>query len=271
MNRNSQQLKPQKRPLASPPLSLEGDDQLRRFIWVSSALHVVLLALFTLRAVFYPNEPLQLERAIRVDMVGLPEKHAELPPALKEEAKAKPLPTKLEPPTEQKPDKVVIPDQNKPLPHQLANQLKDKQKAALDRLKAMSKIESMMKEKEAQQAAAKTASSAPIKGNEVSPGSALTGMARIENEKYLEELDEHVKKHWHVPNFLANAQLSAAIRIYVDGNGIILKREMLRSSGNQIFDQTVMECLDNASPLPVPPRRLANLFMVDGLTLGFPD
>ncbi len=244
---------------------MEGEDQLRHFVWISCVLHVVLLGLFTLKAVFYPTEPMQLERAIRVDIVGLPEKHAELPPELKEpkaEEKSKPLPDKPAPPPEKKPDKVVIPDQNK---------LKQQQNAALERLKAMTKIDKMMKEKEAQQANSKSAAAAPVKGNEVSPGSALTGIARIENEKYLETLDEHVKKHWHVPNFLAGAKLSAAIRIHVDENGLILKREMVRSSGNPIFDQTVMDCLDKASPLPTPPRRLANLFMVDGLTLGFPD
>ncbi|MCM2281977.1 MAG: hypothetical protein NDI61_09045, partial [Bdellovibrionaceae bacterium] len=127
MNR-SNALKPPKT-AALPQASMELDeDSLGRYLGVSIALHLILLAALTLKAVFYPSESLQLERAIRVDIVGLPEKQAKLPPALKEEIKneAKPEPKtepKAEPVTPPKPEKVVLPDKTQPPPKPETNKI----------------------------------------------------------------------------------------------------------------------------------------------------
>jgi TonB family protein len=273
----SKALKPPKLP-ENELSSVDADDGFRRFVGMSVGLHLTLLALLTIKAVFYPAEPIQPERAIRVDMVGLPDKIKNLPPPLKEPLKedAKPDPVKQETakPEPPKPKKIAMPDKPaKPEPDKVnLEKTKQAQDSALKRLEALKKIESMMKD-EAPKAAAKNAFAKPavVKGNEVSPGSALTGIARLENDSYLTTLDEHVKKYWDLPNFLANARLSASVVVFVDERGHVLKKQLVRSSGNQIFDQTVLTSIERASPFPPPPRRLANLFMVDGIQLGFPD
>lgn len=270
-----------RKPTAIPIIPApEEEDNFVRFVRISAVLHLGLLALFTLRAVLYPTEPLVLERAIRVDMVALPDKQKELPPELVEPVKQQ---TKSEPKAEATPvppkpkDVVKLPDTEakKPEAEQInLKQTKKSQDAALKRLEAMQKIEKMMKEDNNKKVvAARHDESQPsaLKGNEVSPGTALTGLAKIENERYLVSLDEHVKKHWNLPNFLATAKLNASVIVFLDEHGNILKKKMVKSSGNQIFDQTVMESIERASPFPAPPHRLANLFMVDGIQLGFPE
>ena len=274
MNRSSALRPPKAHQIYQPPE--EVDDGFKRFIVISIVFHLLLLAIFTLRAVFYPNEPLMLERAIRVDMVGLPEKTKALPPAVKEILKETPPAPKPEP----KPVEEAKPEPVKPtLPKPVAkpetnkvnlNQAKQKQESALKRLEALQKLESEVNEAKAREAHAK-AQAQPVRGNQVSPGSALTGIARIENDNYLTSIDEHVKRYWDLPNFLARANLSASVIVYLDQNGAVVKKVLARPSGNDIFDETVMASIDKASPFPPPPARLVNVFMVDGIQLGFPD
>ena len=65
----------------------ESED-LPRGLVVSFVLHALLLSFFTLKAVFFTPEAIDYSAAIRVDMVGLPDKIQTLPePAAKEEAK----------------------------------------------------------------------------------------------------------------------------------------------------------------------------------------
>lgn len=285
MNR-SNALKPPKAYNAPHVPPEREDDRLGRFVGMSVILHLVILAMLTLRAVFYPSEPLVLERAIRVDMVGLPDKQAKLPPEIKAEPKPeakpevkvepKPQPKEVAKPEVAKPEKVVLP--NKPKPESDTTKInldkaKERQNSALKRLEAMRRLEDeAAAAKEAKKAAA-LASASPgiVRGNEISPGSSLTGIAKLENDSYLTSIDKHVKQHWDVPNFLANAALSASVVIFLDERGNIVKKNMVKSSGNQIFDQTVMTALDKASPFPAPPRKLVNIFMVDGVQLGFPE
>ena len=252
-----------------------SDDGFSRYIGVSVALHLFVLAVLTVRAVFYPNEPMMLERAIRVDMVGLPEKKQTLPPEVKEIIKEAPPPPKqveeVKPVEAPKPK--ALPE--KPKAVKIENdkvsldKAKQKQDAALKRLEALQRIESQMKESKAKAQA--NAKPQPVRGNEVSPGSSLTGIAKIENDNYLTDLDEHVKKYWDLPNFLARANLSASVIVYVDAGGNVVKKVLAKSSGNEIFDESVMASVQKASPFPAPPRRLVNVFMVDGIQLGFPD
>lgn len=264
--------------IARVPVEPETD-KLGRYVGISVGLHLAVLAMLTLRAVFYPSEPLVLERAIRVDMVGLPDKQAKLPPAPKpKEAKPESGPqpkTEVKPeaakPEPSRPDKVALPDRPKAEPDNAKINLdktKAKQDSALKRLAALRKLEEEAAANKAKQTASKPTL---VKGNEISPGSALNGIAKLENDSYLTSIDGHVKQYWDVPNFLANASLSASIVIYLDESGNVVKKRMVKSSGNQIFDQTVINAVEKASPFPTPPKKLVNIFMVDGIHLGFPE
>lgn len=274
----------------------QNELKLNKAIGISVALHVVLFSAFVLRAVFFPAEPMQIERAVRVDIVSLPDKSVqklpiEAPPTEIPAPKAEPVAKKpveapkaveLPKPEAAKPiaktepvkpvPKAVIPDQ----PTLNLNKSKRDQAAALKRMEALARLEKMVKSQNAGKAdkraqAASAPQSAPIKGNEISKGKSLTGVARLDHQNYLSDLDSHVKSHWNLPQWLANANFKARVLVFVDAKGFVLKKQMTKSSGNPAYDERVMQAVENASPFPPPPSNLVNLFEVDGIELGFPE
>src|SRR4051812_44793235 len=77
-------------------------DNFYRNIAISLGLHFFVVLLIFFRAVTMPSEPLELRNAIRVDVVGLPQKMQELPEPVTEKPapvapKTPDLPKKEEP------------------------------------------------------------------------------------------------------------------------------------------------------------------------------
>lgn len=266
----------------------EESDGLSRALGYSVGFHVALLAAFAVRVVLFPSEPLEIQSAIRVDMVGLPDKGKQkaLPapsaPAKPKVAEApkpepKPEPAKPEPP-KPKPVEIAKPE----APKVNLDKAKHQQEAALKRLEALQKLEKMMKsDKKGSSHAAATATAentkpsatetAVIKGNALANGSALTGVARIDNQNYLRTINDHVKSHWNLPSWMANANFKAVVRVFVDSNGYVTKKELIRPSNNQTFDDRVMAAIENSNPFPRPPDTLVNRLAVYGMDLGFPE
>jgi colicin import membrane protein len=252
----------------------QPEDDFSRGILVSIGLHFVLIALFIFKAVFYPTEPIRMERAIRVDMVGLPEKRMELPAEVKTEAPPAPIPeTKPEPQPEPKveplqPEKVALPKPEPKKPEAIdLKKTKDSQSNALKRLEALKRLQGSSKPTES----TKTANTAPIKGNAISPGTSLTGIAKLEHDDYITALDDKIKQHWNLPAWLANANLKARVRVYLDSRGFVSKMEMIAASPQPVFNEKCMEAIQKAAPFPPPPSRLVNIFAVDGFEVGFPE
>jgi colicin import membrane protein len=253
---------------------LKKDDPFSRGIGVSIAFHLVILAVLALRAVFYPSEPMQFEHAIRVDMVGLPDKRAVLAPAPAAPAKeeAKPAENPAEKPVEKTPDKPKEPPKLvlKTDPDKIDLKKSQKEQSnALKRLEALRKLEAHRAQVAGK--AASPAKAAPIRGNEVLAGTSLTGLSKIQHDGYLDQIDETIKSHWNLPRWLANVNLKAQVAIFIDANGTIVKKQIVRSSGNPVYDEKCMEAIERSSPLPPPPANLVNVFAVDGIVLGFPE
>jgi colicin import membrane protein len=263
-----------------------SDDALlkRALLW-SVGLHLAVLAAFTVRAVFYPSEPLIADKAIRVDLVGLPDKVATLPPLepLEPAPAPPPAPKSADAPKPTKPVEMPKPVAQDPGPKVNLNKTKPEdrkreQEAALKRLEAMQKLESMMKssaqtppQPAASAAANGKANGSPIRGNEVSRGSSLKGVQRLDHENYVNAVDEHVHRHWSLPQWLANANFKARVLVFVDAQGNVVKKQMTQSSGNQVFDERVMLAIERSSPFPVPPSNLVDILAVDGIEFGFPE
>ncbi len=247
-------------------------DEFSRGILVSIAAHFIFICLLIFKAVMYPSEPIRMERAIRVDMVGLPDKRAQLPAEAKTEAppapvleeKAEPKP---EPKAEPQPEKIALPKPEKKTEAIDLKKTKTAQTSALKRLEALKRLQGAPK----QVVEAKPANSAPIKGNALSPGSSLTGIAKIENDDYIASLDDKIKENWSLPAYLENANFKAKVVVYLDGRGMITKMVMTQSSPNQVFNDKCMEAIQKAAPFAPPPDRLVNIFAVDGFEVGFPE
>lgn len=247
-----------------------------RGIVISVLIHCLIIGFLVVRNFVTVDDTIDYRQAIRVDIVGLPEKIKEenlplkpIAPEKKETKPAEPEPTPAEPakvePVKTKP---------KPLPTKVdktaVNLDKAKQKAALQKLKNLSAIEQIQQDLDKEKKA-KASKPAPIKGNIISPGTDLTGLDKLQHQNYEADLDRHIKKYWALPQWLTKKNLKAQIIIRVDEKGQLLSRELVKSSGNPSFDDQVLRTVDEANPLPAPPLKLTAKARVDGIVIDFEE
>lgn len=246
-------------------------DKFQRNLYISLAGHAVILAFVFLRAVIVPSESIEIRRAIRVDVVDLPKKMTETtlsPPPQPAEAKTpEPVTPKAEAPKpEPKPETVNL---NKPNAKAKKADTAKNQNQAFAKLKAMAALDKIKQDVSKSKEEAKP--STVVAGNQISAGNSLTGLDRIEYDKYFDELEGKIRAQWSIPQWLADSPYKAQVQVLIDERGYVTKKVMRRSSGNEIFDAKVFEAIDGSSPLPVPPRRLQGLLSTSGIILNFPE
>lgn len=228
---------------------------------LSLLAHALIVAAFSIKFVFFPTEPLIFESAVRVDMVGLPEKTQHLPPPMEPDS-TKPVEKQAEKTPPPKPEEKAI----------NLNKTKDNQKKALDKIKAESAIEKLKREMaEKEKASQKPTTPQPVRGNILSPGTSLTGLNKIQSEQYLGTIDQHIKQHWSIPEFMLNRDYKARIKIQIDENGYVISKTIVRSSGNIEYDNFAIETIQKSSPLPPPPEKFRDIVRYDGVVVGFPE
>src|SRR5690606_424716 len=126
------------------------DPELKRMLLVSMAFHAAVILFFTIKMTFFTDVP-KYEPAIRVDLVGLPEKRDPDKPLAP--AAPKPEPVKETPkPQEKKVETKATPTETKTS--------KLSQSEALNKLKAQSALEKLKNLKEEKPAAPSTAGDA---------------------------------------------------------------------------------------------------------------
>jgi colicin import membrane protein len=252
-------------------------DDLNLPLLYSAVGHLVVVLVFTVKAVFFPEAIEVYQPAIRVDIVDLPDKLPSQPPPPVAEA-PKPEPEKAEPAAPPEPPK---PEVNEPEPEVVLSPKKQDIKSkedskltaaeAIKKLKkqaAIDRIKEEMKETERQELAQRVSQ---YKGNVLSPGTELTGVNKLQHENYLGDLDRHVKQFWSLPEWLARGNYSAQVRVFIDDHGLLLKAQLVKSSGNPSYDETVIETVKKAVPFPVPPEKFRAIVSVNGMVLGFPE
>lgn len=260
----------------------EKNDNLSSGIAVSFAIHALIISFFTLKAVFFDAESIDFSQAVRVDIVALPDKITnELPPpAAKPESKPQPPAKKPPaPPAEKAPEKVVkTPPVKAPVDDGVnLEKVKNQQKNALDKLKAMAALEKIKQEasstpaKPTESASTSEAEPAKVKGNILSPGTSLTGLAKLQHDNFASDLDRHIKQHWSLPEWLARRDFKAQARVFIDSRGNILGRKIVKSSGNPSYDDEVLATIDRSAPFPAPPEKFVAIVSVEGILIGFPE
>lgn len=242
---------------------------MNRFIMYSLGFHALVFIAFAVRAYFVPQEQIQFENVIHVDMVGLPDRAKPAPEA---PAPAPPAETKAPP------AKPELPPTTKPAPKNESpkvnlNKVKQSEAAALKRLEAIERLKRSMGGEKSPEKTETSAKSAPlVKGNEISHGSALKGIAKLNYENYQETAHAHIRKHWNLPHWMANANLSARVRVWIDAQGNVVRKEITQKSARPDFDDRALRALESATPLPRPPAELANVLAVEGMEIEFvPD
>ncbi len=239
--------------------SLEQMDTFSRFLVYSLGVHLLVFAFLLFRAVLAPSEPIEIRNAIRVDVVDLPDKVSEMtpPPA------PAPAPTVEVP----KPEPVKPEPSVKKLEPKQKAKAEDLQKKALNKLQALDAVEKMRQE------TAEKNKPKPVtyKGNIVNAGDNLTGLEKVQFDRYFTSIRDHVHQNWSVPQWLEQSDFKAQALVMLDESGAVVKREITKPSGSDIFDGYVLNAIDKSSPFPAPPDRLKAVLNMRGFLLNFPD
>lgn len=255
----------------------------RRSLVISLGLHILIIAVFTIKTVFFDSEPSEFESVIKVDLVALPDKvepqqtlpQQETPQTAAATATPAPAPPTAAPtPTvnklAEKKSKVEIDKTAINL-----DKTKKKEQAALDKLKQMSAFDEIERQ-EREDAKQKNQEKAierlkQIKGNALSSGSELRGVTKLQHDNYISMIEKQVRQNWSLPEWLAKKNLKAQVRVRFDEHGNVIFREIAKSSGNISFDELVMAAVLKSSPVPAPPAKFIKILNVEGILLGFPE
>lgn len=256
-----------------------GELEINKGLKWSLGLHVGLVLFLILRTYVVSNDVIDYDSAIRVDIVGLPEKidpkklaPAEPTPPKPKEAEPPPPP----PPPEPAKEVPKLPDQKKIDPEAVnLDTVKKKQQQALNRLKSLSAIEQIKKNLEKQkndsEKTGNEKSATQVKGNILSPGTELTGLNKLQHENYVAQIDRQIKQNWSIPEWLAKKDYKAQVLLKLDENGLIVFRQIVKSSGNTNYDDAVLETIDKSAPYPHPPEKLIAIVGSRGMLIGFPE
>ena len=231
--------------------------QFRIFILISFFVHIVVFLLLVLIPYQFKSKPVHIKEAIRVDMVGLPDLIQPQQKAVKKaKPKAKPVPPKKKPPQKKKKPQKEVP--KKPQEKEIAKNppvsAQQAQTKAIESLKAQ------------------TAQPQTYKGEQISKGESLEGEVDplLGHGYYFTRMKAHIKMFWNLPRLLADKQLRATVVIEVNQDGNVMRIRLERSSGNETFDQIVVETIRLASPLPVPPPEILHILR-QGVGFNFPE
>lgn len=280
----------------------ENSEAYSRGIVFSIILHIIVVGYFVLQQYVFNPQPLDLRGAIRVDIVGLPDKlNSQALPTKVEKNKdqsleqerqnnpSKPADTKtqvsqssndqskieksnLQPAKDTLKNESVKIDNKLPSKKNLdainLNKTKQKQRDAFKKLKEISAIDHIKSEIE-KESRNKNQKMGPVKGAVISPGTELTGLDKIQNDDYVRGLDRHIKQYWALPEWLAKKKLVAQAKVFIDEQGQVIRREIVKSSGNSSFDEKTLETIDSSNPFPRPPEKLSAKMKYDGVLIGF--
>lgn len=242
------------------------NDSFAKLIGTSFLFHIGLLLFFSVKSLVFPTEMVVVREAIRVDIVGLPDK-------IEPRNEIQSMPSSDKDPSKQTnmPEKGDLPMAAKEAPKVDLKKAKVDQSKAIAKLNALSSIEKLAKE---MKEAAVTGDSSPrkeFKGNVLSPGEDLVGLDALDHNSYFASLKRQVQKFFVLPQWLAESALRAQALVKIDERGYVVSRELLKSSGDAAFDAKVFEAIDAASPFPPPPPRLVDVIALNGLLFNFPD
>jgi colicin import membrane protein len=249
---------------------------LDRYVGISVTAHVLLVLIFTVKTFLFPSEPIEYQSAVRVDLIGLPDKL----PQQEEAAPIPPAQASTELPQPEIPKQATEEPQVKELPKKKPmtdpdainlERSKMKQREALNRLKQMTALEKIQQELENDRNMKAAAKQRQLKGNVISSGSQLTGLAKLQAENYIGEVERQIRQNWSLPHWLATKNLKAQVRVRFDDKGNILSAQIVKSSGNPTFDEIVIDTVHKSAPLPPPPEKFVRLMNLEGILFGFPE
>ena len=237
-------------------LLLSSQKTLLNFTAVSLAGHALLCLFLLFSPRMFRSKPIEIKEAIRVDMVGLPDKirpaQGSAPKRIKKEVK-KPAPKKPAP--------------KKPAP----KKLKKSEKKTLKKIPKEKPNPQKIQSAQSQAIADLREEKLLYKGEQISKGSSQEGEVNaLLISAYSARIKAHLNRNWNIPQFLADKNLRATMVIYINRLGQVTRIELEKSSGDESFDQIVIETIRISSPLPEPPSELVYSLSREGVGFNFP-
>ena len=226
----------------------------RRWIRYSIAGHFVFFVVVIIASsnIFNRSKSIQIKQAIKVDMVGLPDIKKTV--QKKKKVQKKKAAPKIKKKTLKKKSTPKKPKKKEPQESQKPIDMKAAQTDAIERLKQDQNPEPPT-----------------YKGEKVSKGQSQIGeINNVLLNAYFDRVKMHVIQYWSLPQWLADKNLRATVIIQVNSYGKITRIELERTSGNETFDQVVIDIIRAASPLPEPLPELANA-LKQGVGFNFPE
>ncbi len=227
---------------------------------ISLGIHGIVLISLIVKPFFSTHlEP--YEQVIRVDVVAMPEKNQKI-----DEPKIKAAPEKkVEKSAKvEKKQEVIKKPQNVKKEVEIVKD-EDSGLSEADALKKLQQLTEKTPEKKTEEAKPQE-----VKGNRVSKGSDLVGVEKLEYSNYRGVLHGFIAKNWDLPKWLLEGNLSAQAIIKIDKTGNIISKQLVKRSGNTIFDQHVITAIANASPVAPPPDKFKDIVYYEGVLLSFP-
>jgi colicin import membrane protein len=91
--------------------------------------------------------------------------------------------------------------------------------------------------------------------NDAGGGGTVVGFEFL---SYRQRIFNTIKSNW--ANAVRHAGLVAAVRFEISPQGEVIGVELVRSSGDKAYDQSVVRAVQRSSPLPPPPERYRDEF-----------
>lgn len=146
---------------------------------------------------------------------------------------------------------------------------KAKAKEEAEKKKAMAKLEEEAKREAALKALAEGEGKRgrkKLKGNIVSQGAATTGNIGTPKDRYDSLIQAKIKERFVIlPNQVGRG-LMAVVHIEIFPTGRVREKRLEKASGDNMYDSSVLQAIDEAQPLPVP-EDLSLLY--GGITITF--
>lgn len=141
----------------------------------------------------------------------------------------------------------------KPLPKaDMSLESAEKLSKEIERLRAISALSKLKKNKEAEKSNAVEIIRRGILGN-ASKAQGLPGAQRTNgSDSYYALITRRIWSEWIYPESGIEG-LEAIIAIKIDREGKIISQEIEKSSGNSLFDRSAIKAISKSSPLPPPP------------------
>ena len=94
----------------------------------------------------------------------------------------------------------------------------------------------------------------------------------ILGNRWAGQLSALVRSRWSVPSVIPEAELArlqVKVFIRIDRTGRVLSHSLQQSSGNQLFDSSVVRAIRSVSTVPIPPDELMSMVVHDGFVFVF--